>query len=265
MSQTRSEEERITKEAADWGGRNLSRSSFFDHPELQQPLETMLRDALAEFAAGAGHEINNPLAIIGGHAQMLLDEIENPSQKRRLAVILAQVRRAYEMIADIRLFARPPKPEFVDWNPAQWLDSFCTAWVEANPETADHLHWLFTASGEIPVLQTDPAILGTAVGALLKNAEQALAGNANRQIDIIGRFDSDGVTIRISDNGPGIPESIRNQIFLPYFSGRSSGRGLGFGLPKAQSLISRLGGRLTLESGPETVFCLFLPFTVQAE
>src|SRR5437773_12387659 len=66
--------------------------------------------ALAEFAAGAGHEINNPLAVICGRAELLLREETHPERRRDLATIHAQARRIYEMIADLMLFARPPQP-----------------------------------------------------------------------------------------------------------------------------------------------------------
>ncbi|MDR0337195.1 MAG: hypothetical protein LBI18_08910, partial [Planctomycetaceae bacterium] len=95
----------------------------FLREKFSDELERQKLDALAEFAAGAGHEINNPLAIISGHAQLLLREIENTEHRRQLAVITAQVKRAYEMIADIRYFARPPKPEIEHVNLITWLQS----------------------------------------------------------------------------------------------------------------------------------------------
>ena len=66
---------------------------------------------MAEFAAGAGHEINNPLTVISGRAQLLLREETDPERRHALALISAQAMRVYEMIADMMLFARPPRPE----------------------------------------------------------------------------------------------------------------------------------------------------------
>ena len=66
---------------------------------------------MAEFAAGAGHEINNPLTVISGRAQLFLRDEADPERRHALALISAQAVRVYEMIADMMLFARPPKPD----------------------------------------------------------------------------------------------------------------------------------------------------------
>src|SRR6185437_5765902 len=77
---------------------------------FDQRLEGEKLAALAEFAAGAGHEINNPLAVISGRAQLFMRHEQDPERRRELAVINAQARRVHEMIADLMLFARPPEP-----------------------------------------------------------------------------------------------------------------------------------------------------------
>src|SRR4029079_11442318 len=66
--------------------------------------------ALAEFAAGAGHEINNPVATIVGYAQQLLANETDPDRRHALATIGAQAYRIRDMIGDVMLFARPPQP-----------------------------------------------------------------------------------------------------------------------------------------------------------
>src|ERR1043166_9640318 len=67
--------------------------------------------ALAEFAAGAGHEINNPLAVITGRVQLLLRGERDPERRRDFAMIHTQALRIHEMIVDLMLFARPPEPQ----------------------------------------------------------------------------------------------------------------------------------------------------------
>ncbi|PWG73888.1 hypothetical protein DF186_20725, partial [Enterococcus hirae] len=67
-------------------------------------------EAMAEFAAGAGHEINNPVATIVGRVQMLLKTEMDPERRQSLATIGGQAYRVRDMIGDAMLFARPPAP-----------------------------------------------------------------------------------------------------------------------------------------------------------
>src|SRR5262249_22815337 len=83
--------------------------------ELEQHFERTLQteelESLKELAYGAGHEINNPLANISARAQTLLAGESDPQRRRMLAAINSQAFRAHEMIADMMLFARPPRPK----------------------------------------------------------------------------------------------------------------------------------------------------------
>ena len=84
---------------------------------FERRLEQLKLEALADFAAGAGHEMNNPLAVIAGRAQLLLGDETDPERRAALALIWAQAQRVHEMIADAMLFARPPAPQFeqIEW------------------------------------------------------------------------------------------------------------------------------------------------------
>src|SRR5262249_10150154 len=81
----------------------LNAESFLDR------LEQAKLDAMKELAYGASHEINNPLANISARAQTLLRDERDPGRRRALGAIYEQAMRAHEMIADLMLFARPPK------------------------------------------------------------------------------------------------------------------------------------------------------------
>jgi hypothetical protein len=83
--------------------------------DLQADVEGRLRDrkleALAEFAAGAAHEINNPLAVISAQAQHLLKSEESLERARALERIILQARRIHQVLRDLMLYARPPRPK----------------------------------------------------------------------------------------------------------------------------------------------------------
>jgi len=208
-------------------------------------LEQQKLNALAEFAAGAGHEINNPLAIIGGRAQLLLREIEHPEHRRQLGVIVAQVKRAYEMIADIRFFARPPLPELVVFNLCEELQLLVNEQAPLMAEVGVAFHAELDTIDD-QMMKSDPVLIHVAVGVLCNNAREAVqltGGNV-----WIRLYRKENVwEISVQDDGPGVSEETRSLIFDPYYSGREAGRGLGFGLPKAWRIMQLLGGTIRHE------------------
>jgi signal transduction histidine kinase len=223
-------------------------------------LERQKLDALAEFAAGAGHEINNPLAIIGGRAQLLLREIEHPEHRRQLGVIVAQVKRAYEMIADIRFFARPPQPETVTFNLHEELQTLVAEQKPLMEEAGVTFHVEIDSVADSMVI-TDPVLLHVAVAVLCNNAREAVQ-LTNGTVWLYLRRENDSWEIIVKDDGPGVSEEIRPLIFDPYYSGRQAGRGLGFGLCKAWRIMQLLGGTIRCEQPDEyqrTTFVLTFP------
>ncbi|MDY0169316.1 MAG: ATP-binding protein [Thermoguttaceae bacterium] len=209
-------------------------------------LEAEKLEALAEFAAGAGHEINNPLTVISGRAQLLLRDETDPERRRTLALIRAQAVRVHEMIADMRLFARPPEPERKPLDLVALIDQIAE---ELSAEYARQEIAVERAgeSGEVPV-EADPVQLSVAVRALCRNSAEAI-GHAGR-IELEVRAERDEVLVLVRDTGPGITPDERRHIFDPFFSARQAGRGLGLGLSKAWRIVTNHGGRIEVDSKP---------------
>lgn len=210
-------------------------------------LEKEKLDAMAEFAAGAGHEINNPLAVIGGRAQLYLRDETDPERRRGLALIAAQVKRAYEMIADMRLFARPPQPEPRRFDLAAMLDQLA---AELAPAAARQAIQLSRKGHAGPLeIEADPAQVQVAVRAVVQNALEAIGREGHVEV---GLHAAEGqVRIRIADDGPGIGPEERRHLFDPFFSARQAGRGLGLGLSKAwRIVVTNHGGRIEVQSEP---------------
>jgi len=225
--------------------------------QFQAALEVEKLEAMAEFAAGAGHEINNPLAIIAGRAQLLLKDEADPERRRELALINAQVKRAHEMIADLWLFARPPRPEFQTVDLVQLVDRVVE---EMAPQAAQRGVSLRRAGepGSLPA-EADPVQLCVALHALCKNSLEAIGRDG--QIEIGLRGSRSEVEIRVSDTGPGVTPDERRHIFDPFYSARQAGRGLGMGLSKCWRIVTGHGGRITVESPPGqgAQFVIILP------
>jgi hypothetical protein len=224
------------------------------HQELHR--QKML--AMKELAYGASHEINNPLANIATHAQNLLREEHDEDKRRQLAAINRQAFRAHEMLADMMLFAKPPR---LEKGPVDLVELLRT--VQSYLHQAAHAKGIaLVCTSSSPPLQidADQTQLAAALQAIGQNAIDAL--KTRGRIELFGRRDRDGsVEIVVQDDGPGIPDSIRAHLFDPFFSGREAGRGLGFGLPKAWRIVTEHGGEIRVESeqGKATRFCISLP------
>jgi two-component system nitrogen regulation sensor histidine kinase GlnL len=121
----------------------------------------------------------------------------------------------------------------------------------------------------LPEFEADPEQLTQAALNIVRNAAQALAGTtANPQIRLVTRVARYvtlakrrhrlALALSIEDNGPGIPDTIRDRIFYPLVSGREGGTGLGLTL--AQTFIAQHNGTIECESAPgRTVFTILLP------
>lgn len=214
--------------------------------DLLANVEREKRAALRQLAYGASHELNNPLANIATRAQSLLADEKDADKRRKLGVIYAQAMRAHEMIADLMLFARPPKVER-SWSACAPLVAQAIAEIQtraAEQETelvCEHIDssWSFAV---------DRVQFLVALKALLINSLEALGSKGC--ITISTSFANENFEFRVTDNGPGFDAAARRHMFDPFFSGREAGRGLGFGLTKAATIVEQHGGSIDVESEP---------------
>ncbi len=223
----------------------LGRLSALEH-KFRETLEAEKLESLAELAAGAGHEINNPLAIIGGRSQLLLRDEESPERQRELALIVAQVRRANEMIADMRLFSRPPEPEPEAFDLLELVSQTVAEFADQATDRAIEL----VRIGEIePVqIEADPVQIGVVLHAIVRNAIEAIGREGVVEISV--RRTPVGAEVSVADDGPGILPEERRHLFDPFYSARQAGRGLGFGLSKAWRIVTNHGGKIEVDSEP---------------
>ena len=221
---------------------------------FQQQLHTQKMLAIKNFAYGASHEINNPLANISTRGQALLRDETDSDRQRSLSTIVAQVFRANAMLADLMLFAHPPTMKLERQNLQEVLQRSVEEMVI--PLEANNIQVALTGNSNIYVVG-DTNSLFEMFKALLQNCVDAMeSGN----ITIGWTTQLDQVRIEITDNGPGIAVDILPMIFDPFFSGREAGRGLGFGLSKAWRIAQIHHGSIEIEnltdgSGGSTGIC----------
>ncbi|MDA1013462.1 MAG: HAMP domain-containing sensor histidine kinase [Planctomycetota bacterium] len=230
-------------------------------------------EAMAEFAAGAGHEINNPLATISGRVQLLLRGESNPERRGSLEAIGAQTLRIRDMIGDAMLFARPPLPNLTSVDLAEVVKDVTAALAERAQSQGCRL--AVQAESPIPIV-ADPIQVRVVVSSLVSNSLEAHAGritvtvenltaeNSEEAISADSRTGEDSgyrfALLRVFDTGQGMNAEELEHLFDPFYSGRQAGRGLGFGLAKCWRIVTMHGGRIAVEPTAEgTTFRVFWP------
>ena len=233
--------------------RRIARMETMEENFDRQLEEEKLR-ALKELAQGAGHEINNPLANISIRAQTLLRNETDPERRVQLASINSQAFRATEMIADMMLFAKPPRMELQLVNVASLVHRA----VDEISDRADQAGVAIRIEAEVGplVVEADENHLVEAIKAVCVNSLEACRHGGLVEVMIHeqptgGRDHDRAAVIEIRDDGPGIPAEIRPHIFSPFYSGREAGRGLGFGLSKSWRIVTEHGGRIEVDEPAE--------------
>jgi two-component system, NtrC family, sensor kinase len=264
------------------GGERLEEELDILHRALEEQrgrederLKTQKLRALAEFAAGAGHEINNPLAVISGQAQYLLAHEAEPARRKSLETIIGQTQRIHQLLRDVMQFARPPAPNLQPVDLVRLVDEVGVALEEYAQGRKVRLRirdaaeaWERTVPSpplaEPPLLvMADAWQLRTALTCLLRNAIEAAPADGWASIRL--ETQPGQVEVVVEDCGPELPPTQREHLFDPFYSGRPAGRGTGLGLPTAWSLARQQDGDVFLASqaGEPTRFVLRLPLPAE--
>ena len=214
-------------------------------------------DALAEFAAGAGHELNNPLAVILGRAQLLLPRVPDADAARSLRVIIGQAQRAHRILRDLIYVARPAAIRPRPCQPDEIVRASIRD-LKAEAE-ARGVRLICECREPIPVAWADPDPMRHLLDVLVRNALEATPAGGSIRVTT-GR-QGDRLSWIVRDTGRGIALDEGRHLFEPFFCGRQAGRGLGLGLPRVARFVTQAGGDLSWRSTPGqgSVFSVVLP------
>ena len=224
--------------------------------ERQQAFRLMMR--------GLAHEIKNPLGGIRGAAQLLDRELDEPSQKELTDILIKEADRLTRLVDRVMGSREQLKPQYLNIH-----------------EVLEHvLHLVSVKSSEkliverfydpaLPEIKVDKEQMIQAVLNIVGNGIESQAGNAKIKLGFITQFERfvtlsqemhrQVLKIKIWDDGPGVPNEIRNSLFDPLITGHPEGTGLGLSI--TQEIIQRHKGVVQLEDYQgKTCFSIYLPY-----
>jgi len=244
-------------------------------------LKTMMEQLVAsekmatvgQMAAGIAHEINTPLGIILGYAQLMMDDFTKDSETHQnLEVIERQTQASRKIVADLLKYSRQSGSarEPVDLNEVL-TDAVA---ITEHSLNLSHVKVGLELAGDLPVLVGDPEKLRQVAVNMISNAYHAMEAQGGGHLVLRTRSAplAAKVIAEFEDSGEGIPESIKARIFDPFFTTKPVGKGTGLGLSVSYGIIREHGGTIEIESpvqGPEnttrpgTLFRLLLPVSGQ--
>jgi nitrogen-specific signal transduction histidine kinase len=234
--------------------------------------------ALGALSAGLAHEIRNPLGVIKGSAEMLTQKLanSNPLATELAGYISTETNRLSALVTRFLDFARPLHADLVPTDISAVLDralnDVAQLWkgapVQVEKEYAPNL----------PLVPLDEGLCEQAFINLIQNAYDAMGAEGGGVLSVKmaaarrntrERRDVDGVEIRITDSGPGIPAELREQIFNPFVTTKKSGVGLGLSI--VSKIVDGHHGSIRIDGPPPEAhekrgacFVIFFPAATES-
>jgi len=212
----------------------------------QQLLRNERLAAIGQMAAGISHEIDNPVGVILGYAELLLEDLDDGDPRREdVLMIVDECRRCKRITGGLLNLARHRDGE----RRPVGLNALVESVVDTlGPQPLFRHIDLKIESVSSPAVLGDPDQLRQILVNLLLNAAQALAGTGHVTLRVSSQ-DGMGI-VEVFDSGPGIPTELQEKIFDPFFTTKPGGEGTGLGLAICRRLAEDHGGHLTLFSPP---------------
>jgi putative nucleotidyltransferase with HDIG domain len=226
-------------------------------------------EAMAEMAAGAAHEMNNPLSVISGRAQLLAKSENDPDRKHILEQIQQNAGELSTIIDDLMSYANPQQPRPTETAVIQIINDAID--LTKQKKQLSLLDIRIDLEPDTPAVFVDSAQIACAISNILCNGLEAYAsGPADKSIqgqeglmviEVSADKANHAVSIQVVDSGRGMDAQTLAKAMQPFFSARPAGRKRGMGLAHAQRLIEINNGILSLTSQPDkgTTVTIVLP------
>jgi nitrogen-specific signal transduction histidine kinase len=230
-----------------------------------EDIETERQAAISMTARKFAHEVNNPLGIIHNYLTTLkLKVADEDNINRELGIISEEINRISAMINQLDTFAQASFSTS-DLTNVNNIISDIVQLVKSSFLSDSATELVFNADPELPLIKTSPDGIKQIVINLLKNSSEAMDGGG-RVVLTTSRSQRSGIEgqgeilIRVEDNGPGLPDTVKDNLYTPFISTKGIGHS-GLGLSIVKKAVGDLGGTIECTSDPElgTVFEIGLP------
>lgn len=216
--------------------------------------------AIGQFVAGVAHELNNPLTVVLGEAELLMQRDVPPAIREELAEIRDAARRTARIVEGLSTFARQhaPSREVTDIHEviAQALR------LRASQLTLDNIRVVEEFDRSLPHVAVDSHQIVQVLVNVINNAHQAIKGIRQSGTIVVRTSRAvDGVEIEVEDDGPGIPLAVLPKLFDPFFTTKPVGQGTGLGLSISHGIVRQHGGVISARNRPGggAIFRVTLP------
>jgi PAS domain S-box-containing protein len=222
--------------------------------------------SIGELAAGVGHEINNPLAIISGYLQNIEntlgknEELDINSILNQMGKMGVAVNRIASIVKGLRTFSRTNSESHSYFNVTDSIGESLDMLKEIYEKDGIQLDFNLAGFENIEMLGNRGKFQQIIMN-LIANAKDATASNAQRKLKLNMEIEGNQVAINISDNGSGIPENVKNKIFDPFFTTKEVNQGTGIGLSLVNNFVNEMKGKISFETSSRgTTFSILFPF-----
>ena len=215
-------------------------------------------EALAEMTAGVAHELNNPLSVISGRAQLLADAETDQKKKRALQQIQENAREASAIMGDLMSFAEPPPPKPSRTDVKQMIDE--AVQLTRQKTGAEHINVQIQAAEDVKSVFVDSAQVVSALANVVSNSLESYRDKIG-PIKITADAAGSRVRLQVRDLGCGMDAETLRKATHPFFSARPAGRKRGMGLAYTARTVQLNKGSLSIESEPGkgTTVTIYLP------
>jgi len=223
--------------------------------------------SLGKLAATVAHELNNPLAGIATYAKLLRRRSEEGNSggqddmRRILALIESESLRCGNIVRNLLLFSRTPNVRFTEEDLRPLLDR-CAMLLKHRADLSE-VALTVEVPADLPRVECDASQIQQMVLALAINGLEATSQGGQVILGAAAEADGEFVTIRVRDNGRGIPPEYLAEIFEPFFTTKEGENGVGLGLPVVFGIATRHHGTVTVESSPGTGTVFFVRLPIQ--